>query len=574
MKKTLLHRRILISKLLIPLAILAIDCALFAWITPVSVPRGVNYHFAVDMLWGSLGLIAVTALVLVFVWKRDDETVQPLRTSNAHFRFGDATLLLLPLTPVAQYTLRNSEILSPGNILAVLAFFTLLSALLIYVVPALLRRYTDMRPLVAVGLAFAFTITSMALLSSSLAWYRTGSLKIQLLFFVAVFLLSWLLFSLSDRRILWALVAVVFAVNTSSYLLARDAQALVIEATHSKLPALVDGRKPVSTPNIYLLVYDSYVANETMLGYGLENSAQEDFLRTQGFTLYPRTYSVGATTLTSMSKVLEVADVSAKNWRKEVSGDGVVQNLLKSLGYQTYGIFPSDFMFRGYGSSYDVSVPVKKSAPPSVYLIAGVLMGEFRFDLGFDAQKHGDYVTAKQDIFANLPNKPIFLYSHSNLPGHSQNSGACLADEITQYSKRLERANGEMRQDVATILANDPGAIIIIAGDHGPYLTKNCTHTGDDYRLAEINRLDIQDRFGTFLAIHWPQSGFEAYDQITVLQDVFPAVFANLYQDAGLLDSRVKPLVDQENSISGASIENGIIRGGVDDDQPLFLAGE
>ncbi len=97
-----------------------------------------------------------------------------------------------------------------------------------------------------------------------------------------------------------------------------------------------------------------------------------------------------------------------------------------------------------------------------------------------------------------------------------------------------------MRQDLALVIENDPGAILIVAGDHGPHLTKNCiSDLGDVYDISEITRFDIQDRYGTFLAIKWPSSDFEEYDDITILQDLFPAIFAYIFEDQGLLESRL-----------------------------------
>jgi len=146
---------------------------------------------------------------------------------------------------------------------------------------------------------------------------------------------------------------------------------------------------------------------------------------------------------------------------------------------------------------------------------------------------------------------------------------------VQLYRERLQKANREMQQDVETITANDPGALIIIAGDHGPYLTKNCTGTASKYELSEIDRLDIQDRFGTFLAIRWPSDDYADFDRITVLQDVFPAVFAYLYQDAEFLELKIDPIIFRNSvHISGASVDGGIIRGGVHDGEPLFLSGE
>jgi hypothetical protein len=55
---------------------------------------------------------------------------------------------------------------------------------------------------------------------------------------------------------------------------------------------------------------------------------------------------------------------------------------------------------------------------------------------------------------------------------------------------------------------------------------------------------------------------------------VFPAVFAYLYKDPTLLDAKIEPIIppDWYSSISGAYVENGIIVGGVNDGQSLYLS--
>ena len=91
------------------------------------------------------------------------------------------------------------------------------------------------------------------------------------------------------------------------------------------------------------------------------------------------------------------------------------------------------------------------------------------------------------------------------------------------------------------------------------------------YDISEISRLDIQDRFGTFLAIKWPTKNFEQYDDIIILQDLFPAVFAYIFQDVSLLDAKIEPITDQDYIISGAKVVDGIIEGGINDGEPLFV---
>ena len=221
-----------------------------------------------------------------------------------------------------------------------------------------------------------------------------------------------------------------------------------------------------------------------------------------------------------MNRVFNVA-VDADDWqsRTGVSGGGVIDELLRSLDYRVYGILGYDYMFRGpLGSQYDYSIP-QHSIPSYQLLLSGIWMGEFRFDIGLQTLDHEEYVQAKREVFAAPGEGPLFVYTHSAIPGHSQNSGVCLPDEIEVHGERLREANAEMRQDIAAIITNDPDAIIIVAGDHGPYLTKNCLIL-NDYDPAEITRADIQDRFGAFLAMRWPVEDYSEFDQITVLQDI------------------------------------------------------
>jgi hypothetical protein len=343
------------------------------------------------------------------------------------------------------------------------------------------------------------------------------------------------------------------------------------------LVRLIDSREPVITPSIYLLVYDSYVANETMLAHGIDNRDQEQYLKDLDFKMYPHTYSVGASSIDSMSRVLNCSTSYYGNQRRAVSGDGIVQNLLEKYGYRTYGVFSTNFLFRGVLPSYDYSVPSYSDSFLSYgssvnLLIKAIFMGELRFDINFEKVSwEYDFSQEKNTIFSEVSVEPKFIYMHLTLPGHSQNSEVCLPNEIELYGERLAEANLVMRQDVELIIENDPKAIVIVAGDHGPSLTKNCIpQTEDDYEISEISRLDIQDRFGTFLAIRWPSSNFEEYDDITVLQDLFPTIFAYIFEDPGLLESKIEPLIIDRTIISGAAVSDGVIEGGIHNGEALF----
>ena len=61
----------------------------------------------------------------------------------------------------------------------------------------------------------------------------------------------------------------------------------------------------------------------------------------------------------------------------------------------------------------------------------------------------------------------------------------------------MKKANLQMKNDINVLKENNPKSIIVIVGDRSPYLTKNCTAL-KKYKQNKINRLDIQDRYGTF----------------------------------------------------------------------------
>ncbi|MBI5933402.1 MAG: hypothetical protein HY867_06805 [Chloroflexi bacterium] len=538
-------------------------------------PAGVTKAFFVR--FGSY-LIPTTILAFVmFFILLGIRKIKPNFFNASHDKLSayDLVLLLLPLTPVAQYILINNDILSGSEAVLLFCLFTLLSSIPIVVIPFLLQRTGAAHSAMSLGLAFTFFITNMASLSKQFSWHEVGRFKIQLMIFCGFCLIAWLFFQLKWINLARLFAAFFFITNPIFQLFAlNNAQSATdFDRTDNPLVALIGARKPVRTPNIYLLVYDAYVPNETMLGYGIDNHLQEEYLKGLGFKLYPQTYSLGGSTLLTMSRVFNASPSFYGNnrWRA-VAGDGVVQNLFEQAQYETYGVFPTDFFFRGYPSGYGYSFPGHAS---SVGLLTkAIFTGEFRFDLNFDEVSQEAYFQEKERIFSAIGESPMFLYAHSSFPSHAQTSGVCLPNEVETFEKRLRIANKGMRLDLESVIKNDPNAIIIVAGDHGPHLTKNCSITGTQYDISEISRLDVQDRFGTFLAIRWPSSSdFEDYDDITVLQDLFIAVFAYLYQDTTLLEAKVEPVIIETDWVSGVTVTNGVIEGGINDGEALFIEG-
>ena len=564
---------------LIPAAVLTLYFLIFSFSLPRLLPE---YDRTVSTVFvsraGKFSFLLTAAALLAFLAGLRLNRGSTIRVRHHRDRLSpaDLILVLVPLTPIVQYLITNQDILSPSGALLVLAAFAFFSLLLVIGMPLVLGGIGSGRTLMILGMTFAFLVNDLAALSARFRWFEAGSLKIQLVIFSAVFGAAWLLYRQPAGRKLAGLFAAVFFLSNGAVHLATQARGgteMERGGRESRLAAAAGSRLPRSTPNIYLLVYDSYVVNETMLGYGIDNSAQEDRLRQLGFKIYPHTYTVGEYTIPSMSRVLEASAEYPGSRRRGVSGSGTVPQLLKRYGYETCGIFQSDRFFQKIGSGYDSSFPAVNDRATPRLLVKAILMGEFRFDVVFDRPSREQFVKRKLSTFAAVSPRPRFVYMHDYLPGHSQISGRCLPDETELFRERLAEANRQIDQDIAAIIRADPVSLIIVAGDHGPYLTKNCIGTGGDYDLSEIARLDIQDRFGTFLAIRWPDENYTDYDEITVLQDIFPAIFAYLFRDRDLLAAKIPPRTLSPETISGAEVRDGVIHGGINDGEPLFLTG-
>jgi len=170
------------SNVLIPLALFALYCGSFAYLSLRLLPVGVNYYFANKSWKVALILLGVMCLVFIglFVVQKGSK-FSPGKT-NEKSSARDLLLIALPLTPVVQYILNNQDILSPIESLTVLAFFILFASLLIFAIPAFLGSLGSTRTGMILGLAFVYTITSMASLSNAFFWHKSGNLKIELLF--------------------------------------------------------------------------------------------------------------------------------------------------------------------------------------------------------------------------------------------------------------------------------------------------------------------------------------------------------------------------------------------------------
>lgn len=317
-------------------------------------------------------------------------------------------------------------------------------------------------------------------------------------------------------------------------------------------------------PNVYLLTSESTSDLKTLEMLGVEISVFKDLLDRFNFKIYDSTYTLGNSSLSSMAPTLNMDKLhNIKNHnlhRLIIGGESLANKWFQQLGYET-SIVTKPYM-TGPKHSYDKRFPEVKPTRFSsnsikldylVVLLKGIAIREFKFDIEGLIQDHG-YQSYKHNIITKDKNRPVFVYYHGDYPKHSQNSGKCRDNEVEIYNRSFRKGVAFLKEDLETIERNDPNAIVIVMGDHGPYLTGDCLML-EKYDPEEVTELMLRDRFGTIMAIRWPDTTrAKKYDkELLINQNVFPILFSYLYDSPIPLALKVPAKVTLKNR----TIENG-----------------
>ena len=108
-----------------------------------------------------------------------------------------------------------------------------------------------------------------------------------------------------------------------------------------------------------------------------------------------------------------------------------------------------------------------------------------------------------------------------------------------------------LEKKLALIRKYDPNSIVVIQGDHGPALRGDCLQGLKTMSLMRLQNYLCVTRFGTLIAIHWPDKYKAAkYDKnLLINQNIFPVIFSYLYDSP-------KPLVVTAKAYSKIERQN------------------
>lgn len=490
-------------------------------------------------------------------------------------KLKDFLLLALPMSPVINYALINIEYLDTNGLLYLFAITLLFTIFFSIIIPFFFSYLGSFHILMIAGLALTFTILNLAKITNDLNSHIFNSQFVtQGTYLIFTFLIIYLLYLLN--RVAAYTFAIIFMisgtiVNFYNYNFEKPTkiqdQNKIIEFLNN------NNNKIIKKKNIYILLYESYSNLETLNYYGFDNTDQIDFLEENGFKIYDGIYSVSSSSIASTSRILEINGELSNHGRHYISGNAFVPEIFKKNGYKTIGLFHSSYFFNGTSpinwDEYHPKDDISKLGGKT--LTRAIFQGEFKFNIFDDSYNYDKYLILKNKYLSSKKKNTLF-YTHNIYPGHSGNSGKCSSNEKKSYFKRIKKANLEMKKDILDIMSNDKEPIIVLVSDHGPYLTKNCRELRG-YDIKKIDKYDVQDRYGAFLSIFWPEDISKNDNNIQITQDIFPSILSKITNNKKLFDKLKleRKFFDRFNNVlSGVSVYNGIVKGGKDDKVPLF----
>lgn len=485
-------------------------------------------------------------------------------------RAGDVLLFSIVLAPLVNYLAHNSELFSFATATEYLAFFLIApiaAFVLVHVLQQALNAPAIAAPVVA-GLGFVHY--SMPLVSSSLERPVEALFPVHIGLALIVPGAIAILYRANRRSTTKAVVVLAGCSVAASLIQAPFADHAAARRAAPAAPPEYHGPDPSALsnllssparrrPDVYFLVYDGYAPSAMMRHYGVDDAAGDDYLKRNGFRIYDQAYSLFMSSKPSVASLMDMRSAPQAG----IGGDTTVNGFFRRQGYETHLVLNSYLLQGSDPVAADVVFPPWHHRSGLDALYRGIGGGEFKAEVVFQDSERDEWLAAKRTVLQAEGGAPRMLYAHSAFPGHSQNSGNCLADENARYGARLAVAMDEMRRDIDAVLQRQRDAVIIVAGDHGPYLTGDCLYM-TRYRPDDLTALHLADRYGAKLAIRWPDKVPGKLDRIAVIQDVFFAVSAYLLEDDRVWLHRIPSETVGYGGIPHGAVKDGIVMVGKD----------
>ncbi len=326
------------------------------------------------------------------------------------------------------------------------------------------------------------------------------------------------------------------------------------------------------TNSVCLLVYDGYPADVVLQSLGMKSLGLGRYLEDKGFVSY-EAYSVGDNTLPSMGAVFNLGGVVQGSDRSSMAGNNVFCDWLRRFGYRSsYVLCGYDMPMRGERMPGDSYFPTaQKVTRPEKVLFPCILVGFLSQSPNtFHSYTREDWLAVKRGILRDMAPNGCFVYAHSTTPGHLAANPAYRKtpeEEARRYERAVAEADQELQEDIDLLLSKNDESIIIVASDHGAYLTL-------PDKVGEYDAFSLLDRLGVQLHVRWPRD-YKPCLKLDCLQNLFLEVM--IYMSGGRSLARFASTgeslhVQYPLRAPAGAVRGGIVQSGPDKGRPLFDA--
>ena len=294
-----------------------------------------------------------------------------------------------------------------------------------------------------------------------------------------------------------------------------------------------------STPDIYLIVPDSYPSNPILQRFfGTDNREFTHRLESAGFTVYDDYFSSYPYSMESMHSMLAMQHNyfansignDSINLREIIGGNGnAVVNILRQNGYRSIYLHDSDYLVHNHCRitaclpQWSELKALKDNAKEFFDLRLPIPDSDYAVNDAMRAQIASTDAGSKTFVYKH------FMDAHSNVKSYKKRYRRLLPKFRREYPARIDKVNDIILEEVEQILARDPAALIIVVGDHG-------TWAGADRSRSGLKADETRDKLDVFLAIRWGQDYDGRYDdRIRTSVNLFRFIFAYLGQDEKIL---------------------------------------
>ncbi len=328
-----------------------------------------------------------------------------------------------------------------------------------------------------------------------------------------------------------------------------------IESWAAKNKAVYEKIKFRKTPNVYLVIAESYPSKPALLQINnFDNSPFYSRMERLGMKINHGHFSNYHHTLASLPSLfamehhfgsINIGNFESVGGRRmmEAKTCNPVIDIFKANNYKIQFLHDSAILMPN-GAAVDFCLP----SPSLFHGLTVFLTGQDLTKSTFlESRKEASFVAIKKRIEESIVEKvPYFSFVYLDVPGHSPSrlkKGS--KEEVNQQLREFRRGYGGIVESANLVLADlvefivgkDPESIIIMVGDHGSWGFRP-----DEDREGKTlpNSLFILDRFGVFAGIRalGPLSDALEKGAIRSHVNLFRYVFAYLSEDEKILETK------------------------------------